>query len=63
MRHEVYAGVKVTGDFSVFDFTSIGRNGSIAKRIAFTETEWDGVYNLAFGDIDVNGEMGDWNES
>jgi hypothetical protein len=57
MRHEVYAGIKVTSDFSVFDFTSIGRNGAIAKRIAFTGTEWDKVYNLAFGDIDVNGEM------
>jgi hypothetical protein len=39
MKYEVYGGIKVTADFSVFDFASIGKNGIIPKRIAFVETE------------------------
>ena len=59
MKYEVYGGIKVTDDFAVFDFTSIGRNGAVPKRVVFTETEWGNVYNLAFGDIDTNGEIDD----
>jgi hypothetical protein len=63
MKFDVYAGIKVTDDFSVFDFVSIGRNGAIQKRIAFTETEWDNIYNLAFGDVDNDGEINDFSIS
>ncbi len=59
MKYEGYSGVSVNDDLSVFDFISIGKNGAIPKRIEFVQTEWDNVYNLAFGDIDVDGEMDD----
>jgi len=57
MKYEVYAGIKVADDFTVFDFISIGRNGAIKKRITFTETEWENIYNLAFGDVHDDGEI------
>jgi hypothetical protein len=59
MKYEIYSELKLTDDFSVIEFTSIGKNGAIPKRIAFTSTELENVYNLAFGDIDVNGEIDD----
>jgi hypothetical protein len=59
MKYEVYDGIKVAADFAVFDFISTGRNGTIQKRIAFTETDWKNVYNLAFGDIDDDGSIND----
>src|ERR1700677_4477459 len=59
MNYEVYDGIKVAADFAVFDFISTGKNGAIRKRIAFTETEWKNVYNLAFGDIDDDGSIND----
>ena len=55
----MYSELKLTDDFSVIEFINIGKNGAIPKRIAFTATELENVYNLAFGDIDVNGEIDD----
>ncbi|HZE84045.1 MAG TPA: hypothetical protein VE035_07025 [Puia sp.] len=52
MKYEVYTEIEVTDDFDVFDFISTGRNGDILKRVAFTVTEEDKVYNLALGDVD-----------
>src|SRR5580698_8798047 len=63
MKYEVYAGIKVADDFTIFDFISTGRNGAIKKRIAFTETEWESIYNLAFGDVDDAGEINDFSVS
>ena len=63
MNYEVYGGIKVTDDFSVFDFISTGKNGNILKRIAFTKTESDNVYNLVFGDVDNDGEINDYSVS
>ncbi len=54
MRYEVYTTLRATDDFSIVDFISEGKNGQIPKRIVFTATEREGVYNLAFGDIDNN---------
>ena len=59
MKYDVYDDIKVADDFNVFDFISIGKNGAILKRIAFTKTEWDNVYNLVFGDVDKNDEIND----
>ena len=59
MKYEIYSELKLTDDFSVIEFTSIGKNGAIPKRIAFTTTELENVYNLAFGNIDANGEIDD----
>lgn len=60
MKYEIYKELKFTDDFSVIDFVSIGKNGAIPKRISFTSTELPNVYNLAFGDIDENGEINDY---
>lgn len=60
MKYEVYSELIITDDFSVIDFISIGKNGAIPKRIAFTATELDNVYNLAFGDINEDGEIDDY---
>jgi hypothetical protein len=60
MKYEVYAGIRITDDFNVFDFVSNGKKGALQKRVAFTETEWNKVYNLAFGDVDEEGEINDY---
>jgi hypothetical protein len=60
MKYGVYLDFNYTDDFSVFDFLSIGKNGPIPKRVAFTSTELDNVFNLAFGDIDENDEIDDY---
>jgi len=40
-----------------------GRKGVIKKRIVFMPTDLDGVYNLAFGDVDEDGEVDDYSVS
>lgn len=60
MNYEVYTEIQVTDDFHVFDFISRGNHGDILKRVAFTKTEKDQVYNLAFGDVDDNNEINDY---
>src|SRR5688572_27711918 len=59
MKYEMYSKYKFNYDFSVIDFISIGKNGAIPKRITFTTTGLANVYNLAFGDIDENGDLDD----
>jgi hypothetical protein len=63
MKYEVYTELKITDDFSIFDFLSIGKKGLIPKRIEFTHTEIPNIVNLAFGDIDENGEINDYSIS
>ena len=60
MKYEVYTEIDVTEDFGIFDFISTGRNGDILKRVAFTKTEQDKVYNLALGDVDEDNEINDY---
>src|SRR6185437_11283426 len=60
MKYEVYRDIGVTDDFSLFEFFSIGKNGDILKRVTFTRTEDDRVYNLAFGDVDEADEIDDY---
>jgi hypothetical protein len=57
MKYEVYADIEVDDVFSVFEFVSTGKNGSILKRVAFTKAEGDSAYNLEFGDVDDNDEI------
>lgn len=63
MNYEMYSDYKYTDDYSVFDFVSNGKNGPIPKRVTFTSIELDNVYNLAFGDVDENGEIDDYIKS
>lgn len=60
MTYEVYSNLTTNDDYSVFEFISIGTKGNIRKRIAFTPTELNGVYNLAFGDVDENDDIDDY---
>ena len=63
MKYEAYLGFEFTEDFSVVKFTSIGRKGPIAKRISFTTTDLEHVYNLSFGDVGKDGETNDFKVS
>jgi len=63
MKYEVYKAIKASQDYSIFDFISIGKSKNIWKRIEFTSTEIPGIFNLAFGDVDENGEIDDHNVS
>lgn len=60
MKYERYTSISVSNDFSIFDFVSHGTKGSIHKRIMFTPTEEVNFYNLAFGDVDEQGELNDY---
>ncbi|NLR82344.1 DUF6934 family protein [Chitinophaga eiseniae] len=60
MKHEVYKNLTIADDLSIFEFFSIGPKGVILKRILFMTTEYPDTVNLAFGDIDKNGEINDF---
>ena len=59
MKYEVYEQEQITKDYSVFDFYSEGVNGSILKRVTFKESEYENVYNLAFGCVDEKNDIDD----
>lgn len=63
MKYELYEDLHTKDNFSVFEFISIGEQGHIPKRIAFFPTDYSTIYNLVFGDIDVNGEIDDYSVS
>lgn len=56
MKYEYYPSLFVSKDLSVFEFI---RSGNIRMRIVFQPTLWDGVYNLALGNVDATGEIDD----
>jgi hypothetical protein len=43
--------LSANADFTVFEFTSTGKNGVIRKAIKYSKTLNENVYNLGFGDI------------
>lgn len=43
--------LSANADFTVFEFTSTGKNGFIHKAIKYSKTLNENVYNLGFGDI------------
>lgn len=59
MKYEIYTEFRVESDFSTFEFVSEGHYGNIKKRVQFSSTTWQNVYNLSFGDINENGEIDD----
>lgn len=59
MKFEVYREIEAADDFNSFDFVSRGKNGDILKRVIFTATDDNEVYNLAFGDVDEDNEIND----
>lgn len=50
MNHQKYE-LSANADFTLFEFTSKGKNGNIQKAIKYTKTLNENVYNLGFGDI------------
>jgi hypothetical protein len=52
MREETYQ-IRANSFEKVFEFTSEGPKGSIKKRIVYEDTNIEGIYNLAFGDVDA----------
>lgn len=63
MQYEFYSDLVIASDLRVFDFVSVGKYGSIQKRVAFIPTELPGVYNMAFGDTNDDGEIDDYSIS
>lgn len=60
MKYGIYAPLEVAHDFSKFDFISQGPKGDIRKRIAFTPIGDTDTCNLAFGDVDEQGDIDDY---
>jgi len=40
----------ISRDHKVYSFVSIGNNGKFIKKVIFSETDQDGLYNLSLGD-------------
>jgi hypothetical protein len=59
MKYEVYTDLDVTNDLHAVEFVSVGKCGSILKRIVFVPTKLPTVFNLAFGDIIDDYEIDD----
>jgi len=59
MKYDRYILVGEANDLSVFEFESRGSKGVVRKRIVFSKTEVNGIYNLAFGDLDDSGRLND----
>lgn len=59
MKYEAYQELIIGDDFNFVDFISIGRNGNIPKRIAFTPAGFGNFYNLELGDVDERHIMND----
>ena len=59
MKLERY-NLKAEDSLMIFDFTSTGPKGNIPKLIVFSDTNLKDLYNLAFGDKDL--ETGDIND-
>jgi hypothetical protein len=63
MKYEIYSDITSDDYLDVFEFESLGKNGSIHKRVAFIPTVVPQVYNLAFGDIIERDEIDDYSIS
>lgn len=60
MKYAVYSLYVKSDDLSLFDFVSDGVKGVIKKRATFMPTTLNGVYNLAFGDVNEENEIDDY---
>lgn len=59
MQHDFYRNLYIEDGYEAFEFFSIGKRGVAPKRIAFIPTDQEAVYNLAFGNINAEGEIDD----
>jgi hypothetical protein len=59
MKYERYVDLTVTEDFMEYEFTSTGPKGNIVKIVQFSQTEREGLINLAFGNKLEDGSIDD----
>ena len=52
MRNEKYS-VEISGASMIFEFVSEGPKGSIKKRVEYRQIGSENIYNLGFGDINL----------
>lgn len=50
MRYEKYQ-FRADEDLKIFEFISVGKKGSIRKRVYFQLFDRPDIYNLALGDV------------
>ena len=55
MKYETYQDIIAADNYHGFEFVSVGKKGSILKRIEFDPTEIPEVYNLSLGDVNEQG--------
>lgn len=59
-RYEGYDYTDTSSDSTVYEFISIGPNGYIKKIVQFNKTYEKDVYNLAFGNLAIDGSIDDY---
>jgi hypothetical protein len=58
-RYSKYNSFDISTNATVFEFVSIGPKGEIKKIIQFSQTEARHIYNLAFGNMQIDGTIDD----
>lgn len=53
MGNEIYE-LEEASDTMTFEFTSVGPKGKIPKLVIYSRVHLQGIYNLSFGDKDLN---------
>jgi hypothetical protein len=43
----------ISRDHKVYSFVSIGKKGKVIKKVLFSETDQEGLYNLSLGDYNT----------
>lgn len=59
MKHEAYVVNEVASDFATFNFISIGKKGTVFKRIIFEPTIKENIVNMVLGDVDEDDHVDD----
>jgi hypothetical protein len=59
MNYEKYEDITATKDFLEYNFLSVGPKGNIPKIVQFKPTANTEIYNLAFGNKNVDGSLDD----
>jgi hypothetical protein len=57
MQYDSYENFYPQQGDEVFEFLSVGKRGVLLKRVIFEPTANKGIYNLAMGDVDIDGEL------
>jgi hypothetical protein len=57
MKHERYVPIYEEDDLGAFEFLSIGKNGTVKKRIAFERTAIKDIYSLSLASIRNDGSL------